>query len=118
MTEETERSQRWGFYLAGSGILAILLELTLAIVFLEQVFSHAPMSFHRATSILTVLSSLIVTPLPWFVIRMRCQSLREVMLGLGADENAMSSVDETLGGLLILIYVALISCAVPLARLT
>jgi hypothetical protein len=118
MAKETERSQRWNLYLAGSGLLAIMLELILSIVFSEQIFSHAPMSFQRATSLFTLFVSLVAAPVPWFGIRKGCQSLRNMMLGLGADEDAMSSLDATMGNILIFSYVVLSSCVVALARLT
>ncbi|MFZ1086624.1 MAG: hypothetical protein WAN35_16795 [Terracidiphilus sp.] len=118
MAKETECSQGWSLCLIGSGILAILIELTLFILVLEQIFSHTPMSLHQATNLLGLFASLVVVPIPWLGIRMGIKRFRVVMRGLDTDEKAMSSLDATMGNILILSYVAIIGCVIALARLT
>jgi hypothetical protein len=83
----------------------------------EQVFSHAPMSLHRATSLLGLIASFVSVPIPWFDIRKRCESLQKAMLGLGADQQAILSLEGTFGGILTATYVALAACVIALVKL-
>jgi len=89
MVEERESSQSWNLYLAGSGILSVVLELLLGIVFLEQAFSHSQISFHYATTLFSLLTALIIAPLPWFAGRKGCMSLRREMLDAGAGDDSI-----------------------------
>ncbi len=118
MTEVRGNSRGWSLYLAGSGLLAVLLELSLGIVSLEQVLSPSQFSFHHVTTLVCLLASLIVAPVPWVVIRRGCKQLRTAMLSMGADDNSISTLERIMGGILILCYVALISCVIALARLS
>ena len=118
MVEERGSSQSWTFYLAGSGLIAVLLEVNLGIVFLEQAFSHSPTSFHHAASLFSLCVALLIAPLPWFIIRKGCKSLRGAMLEMGACNSSISTLEGTMGGILTVTYVALISCTISLARLS
>ncbi len=118
MVEERGSSHNWSLYLAVSGLLLVLMEVSLGAAFLEQVLSHSPLTLHHATSLFCLFTSLIVAPIPLFIIQKRCKSLRSAMLGLGADEGSISSLERTMGEILIVSYAVLNSCVVALARLS
>lgn len=118
MVEERGSSQNWSLYLAGSGLLAVMLELLLGIVLLEQALSHSPMSFHRATGLFCLSVALFIAPFPWFLIRKGYKSLRGAMLGMGAGNSSISKLEETMGAILIFSYLALISSTAALSRLS
>jgi hypothetical protein len=85
---------------------------------LEQAFSHSPMSFHHVTSLFALVASLLLAPMPWFVFRKGRERMRSTIQGAGWEENTISSIEKTMGGMLIVTYVAFLFCVIALTRLT
>jgi len=118
MVEQQKTWQTWKNYLIISGILAVMLELLLGITFLEQAFSDTQFSLHYSATVIGLVASLIVAPLPWFVIRMGHTSILNAMLEAGAGEAPVSKMEQTMASILIVCYVALNGCVGALARLS
>lgn len=116
MPEERSPSQTWNLCLYGAGIMAVFVELFIGIALMEQVFSHREFSFHNLTTLFVLSVSLLVAPLPWLVIRQGRSTLLSAMLGKGASDDEVSKMEQTIGSILIVCYIALNSCVCALSR--
>jgi hypothetical protein len=113
----SSQQDRWDIYLVVAGLIAIFVEIILAVTYWRHFPSHFQWSYNQVENLLIQSAAIVITPLPWLALREACGIIEKKILGSGADEAAVFSLQQAMSSILIFSYLPLMLCVLALSNL-